>query len=369
MSETAIKEKPLYLFVPSDLDDYGLDPYEFRIYARISRRAGKDGELRESIPNMARSCHISESRVRQALLLLQSAGLIASTERPGNTTLHRLTPQSQWVPPDRLQELRKVCTPIKNNRSSKNSTPTKSDSTPLPKLTPLPLSNLTDEGISSKGIPNKVNPPPLTPQHELTEEGVGLNEQLTQLVQSTLVPIFSSLVEEAKRLLAEVVQSASPRVSRSKVRNKDLTKITDYPSLPSTRVLEELALLVGESVESLQTNPNLCAALEQYPNNIEDALLYFKQASSTWKNKPGLGLFISAIKKALKPTPTKPGGGWKEWADEAKRRRLMEYSQSHNGDIMVHFVSGIQRLWSEVRSLSWIEIETIARNGSEMKVA
>ncbi|WNN92109.1 hypothetical protein [Gloeocapsopsis dulcis] len=51
MNETAIKEKyELRLFVPSDLDDYGLDPFEFRIYARIVRRAGKDGFSREGVP-------------------------------------------------------------------------------------------------------------------------------------------------------------------------------------------------------------------------------------------------------------------------------------------------------------------------------
>lgn len=385
MSETAIKEKrELRLFVPSDLDDYGLDPFEFRLYARISRRAGKDGEASESVPNMAAACHITVNRARKVLQLLEQAGLIESIERPGNTTLRRPRPQSEWVQPQRLQELRSLSTPAKNNRGNKNSTSTKFDSTLPPKLTPLPLSNLTDEGIPSEGIPNKVSSfSPLTPQHESVGEEIKkmkqvvldnearlrgaqrqgrlLSEHLTQLVQSTLVPIFSSLVEEAKMLLAEAVQSASPRVSRSKVRNKDSIRITDCPPPQFTHVLEELAILVDEPVENLQANLNLSAALEQYPDNVEGALLYFKQALVTWKNKPGLGLFISAVRKGSKPSPTKPGGGWKEWADEAVRRHLMEYSQSYNGDIAIYFVNGAQRLWSEVRSLSWSEIEAIAQ--------
>jgi hypothetical protein len=47
---------------------------------------------------------------------------------------------------------------------------------------------------------------------------------------------------------------------------------------------------------------------------------------ATWKNRPEIGLFIHAVKSGQKPSLTKPGSGWKEWADEAIKRRLMEYS-------------------------------------------
>ena len=39
--------------------------------------------------------------------------------------------------------------------------------------------------------------------------------------------------------------------------------------------------------------------------------------------------------------------------------QLMQYSHSHDGDIVVHFVSGSQGLWSQLRSLSWAEVELI----------
>jgi hypothetical protein len=52
--------------------------------------------------------------------------------------------------------------------------------------------------------------------------------------------------------------------------------------------------------------------------------------------------------------------GWKEWADEAIKRRLMQYSHSQDGDIVVHFVNGSQGLWSRLRGLSWAEVEVIA---------
>ena len=107
-------------------------------------------------------------------------------------------------------------------------------------------------------------------------------------------------------------------------------------------------------------NTSLASALDRYPERANDALEYFQQALATWKNKPGIGLFIHAVKSGQKPSFTKPGCGWKEWADEAFKRRLMQYSHSQDGDIMVHFVSGSQGLWSRLRGLSWSEVELIA---------
>ncbi|WNN92105.1 helix-turn-helix domain-containing protein [Gloeocapsopsis dulcis] len=333
---------------------------------------------------MADSCGMTNNRVRKALQLLAAAGLIESIERPGRTTLYRPKPQSEWVVPERLSELRsenlrarvprveqsfqeKALTPTQNNTPGKNNTPTQSNRGVLSELIPPPLLNSRDEGIPNESIPNKVSYSPLTPHSVSVSEGVEkaervgttsqtqlLTEHLTGLVQSTLVPIFRSLVEETKVLLAQAVHPSS---TSSSVRCKTSSATFFVALIP----WEELARLVNEPIKSLRINPNLTAALEQHPNNIEDAFGYFKQAMATWKNKPGLGLFISAVKKGLKPTPTRPGGGWKEWADEATRRRLMSYSHSSNGDIAIYFVNGVQRLWSEVRSLSWSEIEAIAQ--------
>ena len=88
---------------------------------------------------------------------------------------------------------------------------------------------------------------------------------------------------------------------------------------------------------------------------------YFQQALATWKNKPGIGLFIHAVKTGQKLSLIRPGCGWKEWADEATKRRLVQYSHSQDGDIMVHFIDGTQELWSQLRSLSCLEVEIAAR--------
>ena len=62
----AVKEKTeLSLFVRREID-YGLDPYEFRIYARITRRSSR-GEAWESITSWVCACRMSLSRTRLAL--------------------------------------------------------------------------------------------------------------------------------------------------------------------------------------------------------------------------------------------------------------------------------------------------------------
>ncbi len=70
---SAVKEKSeLSLFVKREIDDYRQDTYEFRIYARINRRAG-NSEAWESITNRACACRMSLSRARLALQILNLA--------------------------------------------------------------------------------------------------------------------------------------------------------------------------------------------------------------------------------------------------------------------------------------------------------
>ncbi len=69
----AVKEKSeLNQSVKREIDDYELDSYEFRIYARITRRSG-NGEAWESLTNMAHACCMSLSRARKTLRLLNLA--------------------------------------------------------------------------------------------------------------------------------------------------------------------------------------------------------------------------------------------------------------------------------------------------------
>lgn len=77
-------------FIPSFLDDYGLSPYEFRVYAHVLRRAG-GGKCWESIPNMAKHCRMNEKTTRRAIQRLIDLRMIRPQLRPGKSTEYIIT--------------------------------------------------------------------------------------------------------------------------------------------------------------------------------------------------------------------------------------------------------------------------------------
>jgi DNA-binding transcriptional ArsR family regulator len=101
--------KDLPIFIHSELDEYGLDPFEFRIYSRLSRRAG-NGDTMESVPRMAQATRMSERKVRYALKLLFQAGLIEKHRRSGRSNVITLTPKGRWSPKESLRQLRREVT-------------------------------------------------------------------------------------------------------------------------------------------------------------------------------------------------------------------------------------------------------------------
>lgn len=91
-------DKPIFLH--SELDDFGLDPFEFRVYSRLSRRAdGPEQRARESIANMAEACKMGTTKVRQALRRLEELRLVSRVDRAGMPTEYRLAPKSRWKKP------------------------------------------------------------------------------------------------------------------------------------------------------------------------------------------------------------------------------------------------------------------------------
>jgi hypothetical protein len=85
-------------FIPAELDDYGLDVYEFRVYCRMVRRAnGGISTHTQSQPNVARELGISERKVRTAMLKLETFGLVRKEFRSGRTNAYQLTPVSEWA--------------------------------------------------------------------------------------------------------------------------------------------------------------------------------------------------------------------------------------------------------------------------------
>lgn len=90
-------ERDLGAFIPSFLDDFGLNPYEFRVYCRLARRAGAGGQCWESINNIADKCKMNRKTVMQAIAKLLKYCFIRQTKRPGKSDLYQLTHHRHWI--------------------------------------------------------------------------------------------------------------------------------------------------------------------------------------------------------------------------------------------------------------------------------
>lgn len=64
------------MFVSSTLDDAELDPFTFRVYANLCRRANDELRTWPSVANICEVTGISDRKVRESLRLLQSRGMI-----------------------------------------------------------------------------------------------------------------------------------------------------------------------------------------------------------------------------------------------------------------------------------------------------
>lgn len=100
--ELQIKEegRPPFTSIPNVIDDWGLDPYAFRLYVRIKRRAGDNGgACWESTRSLAKSLKMSVGMVSKAKRELQHQGLIrietAVDEKTGNE-YHVITIVNVW---------------------------------------------------------------------------------------------------------------------------------------------------------------------------------------------------------------------------------------------------------------------------------
>lgn len=97
----AVKDerRDLPFMVHSELDDLGLSPYEFRVYAHMVRRAGdRDGAYWESVKSGAEHCRMDVKTYRAALAALEALRLVVRVDRPGQTSEYRLTSRSDWRP-------------------------------------------------------------------------------------------------------------------------------------------------------------------------------------------------------------------------------------------------------------------------------
>jgi len=95
-------------FIHGFLDEYGLDPYEFRLYAHMVRRTGgkPQGICFASIGTISKICKVSSRKTQQIIKILVGAKFIVQTKRPGRTDEYRVRPATDWILPQDLEVLR-----------------------------------------------------------------------------------------------------------------------------------------------------------------------------------------------------------------------------------------------------------------------
>jgi DNA-binding transcriptional ArsR family regulator len=127
------------MFVHQFLDEYELDPFEFRVYAHVVRRTGgkTQGEFFASLSKTAEICQLSARKVQQALKFLYEAGFLDQDKRQGRTDVYKLTTTKDWVSKEDLVSIRERVTGVKKSKSRKKST------------------SKTDEEISQLPVPDE----------------------------------------------------------------------------------------------------------------------------------------------------------------------------------------------------------------------
>ena len=133
------------VFIPSFLDDFGLDMPSFRLYCHIFRRADTSGQCWESIEKMAKICKMDRKTAFKAFAFLQEHKLVLAEKRKGQTSVINLTDYSDWLPiPNQVQVYTK----------SGTTTHTKSGTRGIPNQVQPPVPNQVQPPV-----PNQVQPP------------------------------------------------------------------------------------------------------------------------------------------------------------------------------------------------------------------
>lgn len=85
-----------YLYIPPELDDFGLDVPSFRLYAHIVRLS-RSGVCTDPIDDLADSCRMNRKTAYKALQTLQAHQLVAIVKRSGRTHEILVTGVSEWI--------------------------------------------------------------------------------------------------------------------------------------------------------------------------------------------------------------------------------------------------------------------------------
>lgn len=104
-------DKKSVIFVRSELDDYGLDVYEFRVLAHVARREGRNKQGKSKgcyarQKTIAETCGMSHRKAQSVLSILCEAGLLEIERQTGSTNIYKVAPASKWKHPEDLPKIR-----------------------------------------------------------------------------------------------------------------------------------------------------------------------------------------------------------------------------------------------------------------------
>jgi hypothetical protein len=149
------------LFVHSELDDLGLDPHEFRIYAHLARRANGKSRAYPGITSMSESCRMKRHTVIRVIRSLEERGLIKVLRKTGGLNEYVLTPPSEWIGSQETSVQSGTGVPNGTGYSQPTSVPNGTgagmDMGVVSKTTRPPVPNGTLKGNPSEGNPSKNN--------------------------------------------------------------------------------------------------------------------------------------------------------------------------------------------------------------------
>ena len=95
------------IFVHSTLDELGLSPSVFRVYAHLARRDGIEGAW-PAVGTIGEVCRLHPQTVRKAIRELLERGMLVAEIRPGFTTVYRLTLPTFWREHPSLSDIRRL---------------------------------------------------------------------------------------------------------------------------------------------------------------------------------------------------------------------------------------------------------------------
>jgi DNA-binding MarR family transcriptional regulator len=93
--------RPPAIWLHRAIDDMALDPYEFRVYCHLCRRAGANGRAWPGMQSIAAKCGMSKRKVVDCLKALHQRGMIEVERRDSQTSrdtnIYTLTDADKWL--------------------------------------------------------------------------------------------------------------------------------------------------------------------------------------------------------------------------------------------------------------------------------